>query len=296
MPNSILYQSLLDELKPSLVLPNDQPYETPESTLMALWHAAGGNPCSAKLAEQTSLSDLTAAQVNLLRELISRRLNGMPLMQITGRANFMNLELEFAPDVFIIRPETELLGCNAVELLRTKPNPLMIDVGCGSGNLTCGIASSLPELSVYAVDILKSCVDLTNKNVSKTNLSNRVSVMLGNLFDPLTELNLENKIDAIISNPPYIATGRLKSDRSYLVNHEPLEAFDGGPFGFRMHQLLITESLRFLKPGGSLLFEFGAGQDKQILGLFNRAGGYGPIDFKADHTGTSRVVIAQKTA
>ena len=296
MQNTILFQSLLDEIKPSLILPPDQPDETIESTLKALWHTASGNPCSAKLATSISLVDLTEEQTHLLRELVSRRLGGTPLMQITGRAHFMGLELEFTPDVFIIRPETELLGYSTVELLSNHNNPLMIEVGCGSGNLTCGIASSIPKLSVYAVDILKSCVDLTNRNILKCNLSNRVNVMLGNLFDPLSELDLNNKIDAIVCNPPYIASSRLKGDRAYLVNHEPLEAFDGGPFGFRMHQLLISESLRFLKPGGSLLFEFGAGQDKQILGLFNRAGGYGPINFKLDHNGTARVVIARKAA
>lgn len=294
MYNITLFQLLLDKIKSSLILPPDQPDETPESTLKALWHTASGNPCSARLAVSTSLADLTEEQSNLLREFVSRRLNGLPLMQITGRAHFMGLELEFAPDVFIIRPETELLGYSTVDLLSTVPQPLMIDVGCGSGNLACGIASSLPDLTVFAVDILKSSVDLTTQNICKCNLSNRVTATLGNLFAPLERSEFFNKIDAIVCNPPYIASGRLKGDRAYLVSHEPLEAFDGGPFGFRMHQRLISESLRFLKPGGSLLFEFGAGQDKQILGLFNRAGGYNPITFKVDNTGTARVVIAKK--
>lgn len=294
MHNNKLFESLLDEIKSSLVLPPDQPDETRESTLQALWHAASGSPCSAKRAALLSLPELTGEQTNLLREFVSRRLGGSPLMQITGRANFMGVELEFAPEVFIVRPETELLGHSAVELLKAIPEPAMVDVGCGSGNLTCGIASSLPGLTVFAVDILKSCVDLTNKNVAKHNLSNRVTVTQGDLFGPLEILALSNKIDAIVCNPPYIASGRLKSDRAYLVAHEPQEAFDGGPFGFRMHQRLILESLQFLKPGGALLFEFGAGQDKQILGLFNRAGGYGSISFKADKNGTARVVIARK--
>lgn len=294
MHNGRLFQSLLDEIEHSLAFPPDQPDESAESTLRALWLAAAGEPSSAKRAKSLSLPDLTGEQSNLLRELISRRLSGLPLIKITGRAHFMGLELEFAPDVFIVRPETEILGHSAVDLLSVAPNPLMIDVGCGSGNLTCGIASSLPDLTVFAVDILKSCVDLTNKNVTKCNLSNRVTVTFGDLFEPLEKSGLHGRVDAVVCNPPYIASGRLNGDRAYLVAHEPLEAFDGGPFGFRMHQRLIVESLRFLKPGGSLLFEFGAGQDKQILGLFKRAGGFGQIDFKADNSGTARVVVAQK--
>lgn len=294
MHGNILFQKLLGEIESSLVLPPDQHDETPESTLRALWHAAAGNPCSAKRASSMDIVDLADEQTSVLYEYISRRLSGVPLMQVTCRASFMGLELEFAPDVFMVRPETELLGRSAVGLLSAMPKPVMIDVGCGSGNLTCGIASSLSGLTVFAVDILQSCVALTNRNVAKSDLTNQVTVLLGDLFEPLEAMGLQGDVDAVVCNPPYIASGRLKGDRAYLVTHEPLEAFDGGPFGFRMHQRLISESLRFLKPGGSLLFEFGAGQDKQILGLFNRAGGYGPIDFRVDESGTARVVIARR--
>jgi release factor glutamine methyltransferase len=61
-----------------------------------------------------------------------------------------------------------------------------------------------------------------------------------------------------------------------------------------MQQRLIKESLRFLKPGGGLLFEFGAGQHGQVQGLIRRAGGYARIDLKTDEAGVARVVVAQK--
>jgi release factor glutamine methyltransferase len=291
---SPLFDSFLAELESSLVLAPDQPDETVDSTLRALWQTASGNPCSATLAASIDLPDLTKEQVACLRKLIAERLAGLPLIRVTGRANFMALELEFAPDVFVIRPETELLGYAAVEQLIEIPAPVMIDVGCGSGNLTCGIASLIPNLSVFAVDILESCVKLTRNNVARCGLSHRVKVASGDLFAPLGQFNLENSVDAVVCNPPYIASSRLGSDRAYLTAYEPLEAFDGGPFGLRLQQRLISEAVPMLKPGGCLLFEFGAGQDRQVRKLFDRAGKYGSIEMRADKDGINRVVIARK--
>jgi release factor glutamine methyltransferase len=289
-----LYSGLLGELRSKLVLPPDQPDETVESTLQSLWHAAAGNPCSAKAASELKLEDLSETQISVLRRMIAERCAGKPLMLMTGRAHFMGLELEFTQGIFIVRPETEILGNTTVDILRGLSNPVLIDMGCGSGNLTCGISHALPGLTVHAVDILKVCVDQTTKNVARYNLTNRASIHLGDFFAPLESLKLENKIDAVISAPPYIAASRLKSDRAYLVEYEPREAFDGGPFGFAIQQRLIKESLRMLKPGGHMLFEFGAGQDKQVKGLINRAGGYDKIDFSTDTNGIPRVVIARK--
>lgn len=293
---SDLYDALLDEIKSNLTLSPDQPDETMESTLTALWHTAAGNPCSAKTTGDHALENLSLPQAESLRRLVAERCKGRPLMQITGRAHFMGLELEFAPDVCVVRPETEILGNSAVKLLGGMQAPVMIEVGCGSGNLSCGISKKLPTLRVHAVDILQSCVDLTARNVASHGLAGRVSIYRGDLFGPLENLGLENTVDAVICNPPYIASSRLAKDRAYLTAHEPREAFDGGPFGFAMYQRLIKDSPRLLKPGGHLLFEFGAGQEKQVGALFQRCTAYGPVGFASDNQGVPRVGIARKKA
>lgn len=234
-------------------------------------------------------------------EIINQRLNGVPLAQILNRTNFMGLDLYFENGVFVVRPETELLGWSAVKRLRNILTDTpeveelkLVDIGCGSGNLTCGIANSIPELKVFAVDILESCISLTFKNVDRHGFNSRVSILKGDLFQPLQIYGLENSVDVVISNPPYISTSRLKGDRAYLLSHEPVEAFDGGPFGISMVQRLIKESVKYLKTGGFLLFEFGIGQDKQIQILFERAGGYDLIEFESNNAGEKRVAVARK--
>src|SRR6185295_2492916 len=108
------------------------------------------------------------------------------------------------------------------------------------GNLACGIAHRVPHLRVWASDLTDGCVALARRNVAMHGLADRVSVHQGDLFTGLAGLGLENSIDVIVFNPPYISEKRLEGDRAYLLNDEPRAAFAAGPYGLSIH-------LRFVK-------------------------------------------------
>jgi HemK-like putative methylase len=165
---------------------------------------------------------------------------------------------------------------------------------CGSGNLACAVANALPSARVWAADLTEACVSLAKKNVARLGLGARVSVGQGDLFAGLGGHDLTGTIDAVICNPPYISTGRLEKDRAHLLESEPREAFDGGPYGLSIHQRVIGEALAFLRPGGWLLFEFGAGQDRQMKLLFGRAKAYDEVTLIPDGSGENRVIVARK--
>jgi release factor glutamine methyltransferase len=236
-------------------------------------------------------------------DLAEQRAKGIMLPQLLGRATFMGLELMAEPGVCAVREETELLGWAAVDRLRKlnsdggeKPDTWrVVDLCCGSGNLTCGIACALPNTRLWAIDIDPKCAALTTKNVVRHALSNRVDVVTGDLFAPLLDRGLEGSIDAVVCNPPYIASIRLKRDRAYLLGKEPITAFDGGPFGINIQLRLAKEALKFLKPGGWLLFEFGLGQDQQVKRLIDRTDGYDIVEFVRDRNGHPRVSVNRKT-
>jgi len=79
-----------------------------------------------------------------------------------------------------------------------------------------------------------------------------------------------------------------------LLKHEPLEAFDGGPYGLSIHQRVVKDALTFLCPGGTLLFEIGLGQDRQVKMLFERTKSYVDIQLVANAIGEVRVVSGCK--
>ena len=212
-----------------------------------------------------------------------------------GTFPFMGLELLVAPGALIPRPETELLGREAIALVKAAgAAPIVIDVCCGSGNLACAIAHHVPVAKVFASDLTDGCFDLSKKNVRHLGLSERVRVFQGDLLAPLSGVVEAHSVDVIVCNPPYISTGRLAADRATLLENEPREAFDGGPYGLSIHQRVIKNALALLKPKGHLLFEFGLGQEKQMTALFNRSRAYENVRFANNESGAPRVVVAMK--
>ena len=205
-------------------------------------------------------------------------------------ARFMDVELLVERGVLMPRAETELLGATALGVVSDRSR--IIDMCCGSGNLACALASRLPHARVWASDLTDSCVALARKNAQFTGVASRVTVVQGDLFAGLHEL--EGTIDLIVCNPPYISQAKLAGERAALLENEPREAFDGGPYGLSIHQRVVKEALPFLKPGGWLLFEIGLGQDRQVKMLFERTRAYQDLRTVANAAGEVRVVGARK--
>jgi release factor glutamine methyltransferase len=81
----------------------------------------------------------------------------------------------------------------------------------------------------------------------------------------------------VICNPPYIPTSSLKKLSPEIIDHEPVLALDGGPYGIDIFRKLMNGALTFLKRGGVLVFEIGAGQEKLIERLFEKNTSYNEI-------------------
>ena len=204
-------------------------------------------------------------------------------------ARFMGVDLLVERGVLLPRLETELLGQTALEHLHETAR--VIDMCCGSGNLACALATRLPRARIWASDLTDACVSLARRNVAHTGVQN-VEVRQGDLFSALE--GLEGTIDLVVCNPPYISQAKLAGERAVLLENEPREAFDGGPYGLTIQQRVVKEALPFLKPGGWLLFEIGAGQERQVELLIARTRAYQQIRKVADAAGEVRVVGAQK--
>lgn len=226
-----------------------------------------------------------------------KRADGVPLGLVTGRQRFLGLQLLTRPDVLTAREETELLGNEVIAILRVQEDKkpecqlCLIDMGCGSGNITCAVAVAVPCLKIWASDLTEASAALTRANVAMYALQGRVEVTQGDLFEPLRYKGLESTIDVVVMNPPYIASSSLEKQRSDLLRHEPRAAFDGGPYGISIQTRLIREAPAFLKPGGHLLFEFGQGQSRQVKALVERSKLFTGIRFASDLNGEPRVVI-----
>ncbi|MBB4193034.1 release factor glutamine methyltransferase [Rhizobium aethiopicum] len=221
----------------------------------------------------------------------------MPTGEHRASLKFMDVDILAPEDVLKPRAETELLGRRAVDYLREigARRPLrVVDMCCGSGNLAVAIAIHVADCRVWATDLTNAAVGAARRNVKRHGLSDRIEVRQGDLFAALDGDRLQETIDLVVCNPPYISASRLDGPSAHLLRGEPREAFDGGPFGLSIHQRLIRDAVAFLKPGGFLMCEFGEGQDRQVASLIGRSKGYQSLENAVDPRGIPRVAVARR--
>lgn len=272
----------------------DQPAETAAATLAALWHAAAGDPMSAQRAVRTRLPALDAAGAARLRELLSRRLEGVPLAHLTGRQRFMGIELIAGPGALIPREETELVGRLALEALtgiaERAGEARVVDVCTGSGNLALALAWHEPRARVWGADICGNALGLAKRNAEHIGLADRVSFLWGDLLAPFDSDDFRGRIDLLVCNPPYISSGRLDDMPHEIRGHEPRHAFDGGPLGIRFLVRLLDEAPAVLRPGGTLVFEVGLGQGDGVRRRIEKRARYRDIVEARDANGQVRAL------
>lgn len=292
------YKEQLDRLTSALNTLEDKPEETAEATLKALWLMAQGEPCSAQAAEGRDMTELTDDQAGELERLIGQRLEGIPLAHLTGKQQFMGIELLASPDALVPRKETEILG-NAVvelaqELAREQPVKLVIDVCTGAGNLAVAYAKNIPEAKVFAADLSKEAVELARRNVALLGLEDRVELDDGDLLAPYKKDAFMQTVDILSCNPPYISSSKVEVMPDEISGHEPRLAFDGGPFGIAILQRLMKEAPDHLRAGGWLAFEVGLGQAGPLMKRLEKNPAYDELRVKSDAQGQERVILARK--
>lgn len=291
-----IFQQRLEILSENMSLLPDKPEENYSNTLAALWLKASGNPVSVINAVNIKLPGLTNDQLNLLDELITQRINSVPLAHLTGRQSFMGIEMLAGPEALIPRHETEILGNTALKLIDIckSNNPTIIDVCTGAGNIAVALANKYENVKVYAADISEDAVELAKRNAQHVNVSDRVKFKVGDLLCPLEDLRLKYSVDIITCNPPYISTSKVTEMPVEISLHEPKEAFDGGAFGINLIRRLIVDAYEFLTPDGYLVFEVGLGQAEAISKLIKNSKKYRNIQLVNDDANNPRVIYAQK--
>ena len=222
---------------------------------------------------------------------IAERRRGKPLQYLLGSQEFRGLEFEVTPAVLIPRPETELLVEAAVERF-SEGNPVLADVGTGSGCIAVATAKALPGASLIATDLSEDALSVARRNASRHNVSEQIQFLPGDLLLPLSPLGMDEKLDCVLSNPPYVAERDLPALQREVRDWEPRMALVAGFTGLEVYRRLLPQALRFLKPGGTLILEIGYNMQPEIAELFDAAWKLEGI--RDDFSGIPRIVVAQK--
>jgi release factor glutamine methyltransferase len=209
---------------------------------------------------------LTAEQREALQILVERRTVGEPLQYIIARQEFFKLDFEVTPDVLIPRPETELIVETSLELLQNDPEPYFADIGTGSGCIAISMLNELPEARALATDVSPAALRVALRNAERHSVSKRLTLLESDCF---SNLDANESLTLISSNPPYVSEDELKSVQRE-VRFEPRAALAAGSDGLSVIRRLIGEARPFLRAGGHLVFEIGFGQSEAVEQLVDR--------------------------
>ena len=220
--------------------------------------------------------------------LVERRSNGEPLQYILGKWEFMGLPFYVGEGVLIPRPETEMLVEFALDFLKDKKNPVVIDLCSGSGCIAISVAKHLPNAKVYAVEKSDLAFPYLKKNIWLNCVFN-VSAVHGDIFD--RTLLSDIKPDLILSNPPYIRSPEIASLQSEVRN-EPSMALDGGEDGLVFYREIANGWLDRLGTGGAIAVECAEDQTEDIIRMFSKKTQY--AEAFNDLSGLPRTVTAIK--
>jgi release factor glutamine methyltransferase len=223
------------------------------------------------------------------RELVRRRVEGCPVAYLVGRKEFFSLELEVSPAVLIPRPESEFVVLECLRLARALERPRVIDIGTGSGNIAVAVARQHKGARVTAADVSPEALAVARRNAERHGVAERVSFVEGDLF---AAVDAAERFDFVLSNPPYIARGDLSGLPVGVRDYEPRLALDGGPEGYEVLGRLVAEASRHLAPGGSLIVEIGAPQERPAREVIGAAG-YEVGETIHDYSGHPRVLRAR---
>ena len=210
---------------------------------------------------------------------------------LAGSAPFMGQDFLVERGVLVPRAVTEVLVRATRTLFEGASPRRFVDLGCGCGMIGIMLARAFPGVMVTALDISADAVRTIRRNIEKFGLADRVEVRQSDMFESVPEL--QGQVDAIVSSPPFISSGRLTNASAHLLEHEPREAFDAGPYGISIHQRLVNEGFALLRTGsGWLIMEFGEGQDRQVRRLVERSGHFGATEEFRERNGTFVACVA----
>lgn len=187
-----------------------------------------------------------------LGEWIGRRGLREPLQLITGRSHFYGLDLAAETGVLIPRPETERLVELTLEAIAAIPDPLVLDVGTGSGAIALAVKSERPDARVMATDISADALDLSRRNAHDLGLE--VESLVSDLLASPEVKAFARRAHVLVSNPPYLPEpDRLSPEPE--VRWEPEEALYAGEDGLAVFRKLLPQAYEALEPGALMLLE-----------------------------------------
>ena len=248
------------------------------------------------------------------RRWVKKRSKHEPVWYITGKIEFMELDLAVNQSVLIPRPETELLVEKILAQYKIQNTKYKIlDVGTGSGTIILSLAKHLPVSSLvanpgtssvpsegdprvrkdnicfFASDISSTALDTAKKNKKNNNIAPEIKFVEGDLFGPWAG----EKFDLVVANLPYVPHEDMATLAFDLTHYEPRVALDGGILGLEVYKRFIEELPNYLNPGAKVFMEIGYDQGRYIEDFVHKYLPKAKVETLGDYRQIDRIVVIE---
>jgi len=222
-----------------------------------------------------------------LDALLDRRALREPLQHLTGVAHFRHVALAVGPGVFVPRPETELLAGWAIEEASARDDPVVLDLGTGSGAIAAAVADEVRAARVHALELDERAHQWAERNLAGTGVDLRQGD-LATAFD-----DLAGRVDVIASNPPYIPLAAWESVAPEARDHDPALALWSGGDGLEAIRALEARAAVLLRDGGVVGVEHADVQGESAPAVFAESGRWAAVKDHHDLADRPRFLTAR---
>jgi release factor glutamine methyltransferase len=228
------------------------------------------------------------------RQLVLRRAKREPLQHLTGEAAMGGITVSVGPGVFVPRPETELLLVWGLAVLQGRKAPVVVDLCTGSGVLALGLANARPDATVHAIDHDPAALSWARRNANGRATAGDTPIALhyGDVADPGALTDLDNTVDLVLCNPPYVPAGTDVPPE--VADHDPPGAVFAGSDGLAVIRPVVSAAARLLKPGGALAIEHDERHASEVLALLSSHAAFTDARDHPDLAGRPRFVTASR--
>ena len=225
-----------------------------------------------------------------------------PIQYILGKTTFYGFPFLVTNAVLIPRPETEELiewvisdisksktfKTNITSIKNSLNKKLTIlDIGTGTGCISISLKKHIPEATIFGIDICKEALKIAKKN----KMINEVDVNFI-LQDILNPFKLNQQLDIIVSNPPYVREIEKKEIKNNVLENEPhLALFVKNTNPLLFYDKIVDFAKVNLNKNGVLYFEINQYLSHETMSLL-KSKGLKNIQLKKDFKGNDRMIKA----